>query len=99
MLGGRCPPVTSDRSQPQQPRRSRASLDAAPSRASGFVPWRDYDVRASRQQRLLSGNSKDYLNGRHEGALPPKLVDEVIGSFPGMVARNLPVGFPSVDAP
>jgi len=29
--------------------------------------------------------------------LPPKLVDEVIGSFPGMVARNLPVGFPPIS--
>lgn len=39
MLGGRCPPVTSDGLQPHQRRRSRASLDAAPSRASGFVVY------------------------------------------------------------
>ena len=28
--------------------------------------WRDYDVQGGRRQRLLSGNSKDQLNGRHE---------------------------------
>jgi hypothetical protein len=27
--------------------------------------WRDYDVQGGRRQRLLSGNSKDQLNGRH----------------------------------
>ena len=41
-----------------------------------------------------SGKCPRPFKRRPEGALPPMLVDEVKGNFPGVVARNLPVHFP-----
>jgi hypothetical protein len=38
---------------------------AAFERAMNVAKWRNCDVQGGRQQRLLSGNSKDHRNGRH----------------------------------
>ncbi|WP_287298519.1 hypothetical protein, partial [Mesorhizobium sp.] len=41
-----------------------ASVVLANPAVNGSI-WRNHDVQGGRRQRLLSGNSKDHLNGRH----------------------------------
>jgi hypothetical protein len=83
MLGGRWPPVTSDRLKPHRRSRRSAHPKARAPPASGFVRWRDHDVTKceSLTQASHTGRQPQMSRMRWKSdTVPPILVDSGHGS-------------------